>query len=131
MSEQTVGETSNATGSGAVALTIDYSNGAQKSFKFIPWRPEMDFLEVLKSANSINPGLTFEFHATLPSDRAGRARGFIASLDGMKADQTSRKWLLWINDTFIGNELATRGQFGAGTEVNQGDVVLLKLVSGQ
>jgi hypothetical protein len=131
VSEPTGERTSQTAPSGAVALTIDYSNGAKKSFTFIPWRPEMDVLEVLRAAGSIQPGVTLEFHTTLPSDRAGRARGFIASLDGIKADQTKHKWLVWINDTFVGNELATHGQFGAGTEVNHSDVILIKLVSGE
>src|SRR5262249_2718316 len=117
--------------SGAVALTIDYSNGAQKSFAFIPWRPDMDVLDVLRAAGSIQPGLVFEFHVTLASDRTGRARGFIASLDGIKADQTEHQLLRWINDHFFGNELSTNSQLAAGTAVNNGDVVLLKLVGGQ
>jgi hypothetical protein len=120
-----------ATSLGAVALTIDYSNGAQKSFAVIPSTPGLDVLEVLRAAGSINPGLVFEFKVTLKSDRAGRQRGFIASIDGVKADQAHQKWLLWINDRFVGNELATTGQFGAGTEVNRGDVLAFKLVAGQ
>src|SRR5712692_8134782 len=95
--QQSDAATNTSTSPGAVALTIDYSNGAQKSFAVIPWTQEIDVLEVLRTAGSINPGLVFEFNVTLQSDRAGRKRGFIASIDGVKADQTNQKWLLWIN----------------------------------
>ena len=75
----------------------------------------------------------FEFEVTLDSDRASRQRGFIASIDGVKADQTNQKWLLWINDRFVGNELATALEHGriVGTQVNTGDVLAFKLVTGQ
>lgn len=121
-----------STSPGAVALTIDYSNGAQKSFTVIPWMQETDVFGVLGAAGSINPGLVFEFSVTLQSDRSGRQRGFIASIDGVEADQTkNQKWLLWINDRFVGNELATKGEFGVGTQVEKGDRLVLKLVAGQ
>jgi hypothetical protein len=133
VSEQTTAGTSQTARAllGAVALTIDYSNGVQKSFAFLPWKPDMDVLDVLRAAESRKPGLGFEFHVTLVSDRAGRARGFMASIDGIQADQTNHKWLLWINDHFFGHEWFTQGQFGPGTGVNNGDVVFLKLVGGQ
>ena len=114
---------------GTVALTIDYSNGARKSFAGIPSLKDMDALDVLKATGSIRPGLEFEFKVTLISDRVGRQRGFLASIDGVKADQKNHKWLLWINDRFVGGELATNGQFGPGTAVQSGDVLLLKLVT--
>ena len=120
-----------STSPGAVALTIDYGNGAHKSFAVIPWKEGIDVLDVLRTARSIEPGLVFEFSVTLPSDRAGRQRGFIASIDGVKADQTNQKWLVWINDRLVGNELATAGEFGAGTSVNRADVLALKLTTGQ
>ena len=124
------------TSPGAVALTINYSNGVQKSFAVIPWTPGLvvsDVLGVLRAAGSINPRLMFEFEVTLDSDRASRQRGFIASIDGVKADQTNQKWLLWINDRFVGNELATALEHGriVGTQVNTGDVLAFKLVTGQ
>ena len=116
---------------GAVALTVDYSNGVHKSFAIIPWTPDLDGLAVLRAAGSIPPGLVFEFKVTLLSDRAGRQRGFIAAIDGVKADQTHQKWLLWINDRFIGNELMTTTELGVGTQINPGDVLTWKLVTDQ
>jgi hypothetical protein len=115
---------------GAVALTVDYSNGAQKLFAVIPLTQDTDVLDVLRAAGSIQPGLVFEFNVTLPSDRAGRQKGFIASIDSVKADQTNQKWLLWINDRFVGNELTTNGEFLVGTQVKKGDVLVIKLVAG-
>jgi hypothetical protein len=116
-----------STSPGAVALTIDYSNGAQKSFAVISCpQEELDILGVLRAAGLIKPGLVFKFTVTLKSDRLGRQRGFIASIDGVKAGQTNQ-WQLWINDRFVGAELITKGQFGAGTSVHPGDVLVLKL----
>ena len=85
-------------------------------------------MEVLRAAGKIKPGLVFKFTVTLVSDRLGRQRGFVASIDGVKADQKNQKWLLWINDRFVGDELATKGQFGIGTAVHSGDVLMFKLV---
>lgn len=114
---------------GSVALTIDYSNGAHKSFAAVPGPPDTDVLAVLKAAGSIKPGLKFTFTVTLVSDRVGRQRGFIGEIDGVKADQKNHKWLLWINDRFAGDELATTARLGAGTAVHAGDVLVLKLVA--
>src|SRR5215471_10951251 len=112
MSEPTHGAATGTTNDalGAVTLTVDYSNGAIRSFAGLPWAQGTDVLGVLRAAGSKNPKLIFEFTVTLQSDRAGRQRGFIASIDGVKADQINQKWLLWVNDRFIGNELASRGQ---------------------
>jgi hypothetical protein len=115
-----------------VTLIIDYGNGAQKSFASIPWRQGMDVLEVLGAAESINPGLAFEFSVTLESDRAGRQRGFIASIDGVEADQTNQEWLIRIHDRFEGSTLATAGAFGrADPQIDAGDVIELRRTAGQ
>lgn len=129
MSEQQY-EASDATSTPpeTVTLIIDYGNGEQKSFTAIPWKQEMDVLEVLQAAGSIEPGLVFEFRVTLESDRAGRQWGIIASIDGVEADQTNQQWLTWINGRSEGNELAATGRFAAGApQVAAGDVISLKL----
>jgi hypothetical protein len=118
-----------AAASGSASLTIDYSNGVQKSFAGIACSEDTDVLAILQVAESTKPGLAFKFTVTLVSDRVGRKRGFISSIDGVKADPKNQKWLLWINDRLIGNELATNGQFGPGTTVHSGDALLFKLVS--
>ena len=111
-----------------VSLTIDYGNGAQKSFAAIPLSQEMVLLQVLEAAGSIKPGVEFEFNVTLDSDRSGRQRGFIASIDGVEADQTNQQWVPWINERPEDNELATTGDFSPGyPQVAAGDVVSLKL----
>jgi len=115
--------------SGTASLTIDFSNGVQKSFAGIPCAPGTDVLKVLQAAASIKPGLVFKFTVTLQSDRVGRKRGFISSIDGVKADSKNQEWLLWVNDRQVGNELATNGQFGPGTAVQSGDLLLFKLVA--
>ena len=127
--QKTVAPKKATSSTGAVSLTIDFSNGVQKSIACVPCEDDTDVLAVLQAAASIEPGLEFKFTVTLVSDRVGRKRGFISSIDGVKADPKNQKWLLWINDRQVGNELATNGQFGPGTSVQTGDAVLLKLVS--
>ena len=114
--------------SGTVSLSIDYSNGVQKSFAGIPCAKDADIFNVLQAAASNKPGLVFNFKVTLASDRVGRKRGFISLIDGVKADQKNQKWLLWINERLIGNELVTNGEFGPGTAVQTGDALLFKLM---
>ena len=116
-----------------VVLTIDYGNGAQKRFADIHCPQRMDVLEVLRAAGSINPGLVFEFNE-LGSDRSGRQRGIIASIDGEKADEPNQKWLIRISGRFEGDEISvtTVGALSpANPEVNAGDVVELRRMAGE
>jgi hypothetical protein len=117
-----------------VVLTVDYGNGVQKRFANIPCPQGMDVLEVLRAAGSINPGLIFEYDVTLFSDRVGREHGVIASIDGVKADEANRKWLVRINDRFETNEfsLSREGAMRAAEPlVNAGDVVELRLAASE
>jgi hypothetical protein len=118
---------------GAVALTIDYSNGVQKSFTNIPWRPEMAVDDVLQAAVGTIPGLTFQFEKTLV-DRGGRDVGMIVSVDDVAAEQENQKWLIWVNQTFNGTELRrvtpeSVTKFGL-PRVEPGDVIVFKFSEG-
>jgi hypothetical protein len=89
---------------GAVALTIDYSNGVQKSYNNISWRPEMAVCDVLQAATVTKPGLmTFQFEKTV--DPGGREVGMIVAIDDIAAEQENQKWLIWVNQSFIKTEL--------------------------
>ena len=50
-----------------VALTIDYSNGAQKHFSNIPWTKNLTILDALQAVARIPPGAEVNFG----SDRSG------------------------------------------------------------
>jgi len=118
---------------GTVALLIDYSNGVQKTFLHLHWRDGMAVPDVLETASSISPGLNFERRTTLDSDRGGRSRWVITSIDGVKAMLPDQEWLVWINARFIGNELADSGnptKEGAPI-VKPGDVVTIKMATVQ
>ena len=113
-------------------LIINFGNGDQKRFADIPWTPEMSVLDVLEAAGQISPGLVFEFTVTLDSDRAGRQRGVIASIDGVKADEANQKWLVRINERFETNKfsLSREGAMrDAEPLVNAGEVVELRLTT--
>ena len=94
--QQSNAKSTGATTNGAVALIIDYSNGVQKSFVGIPWKHDMAVFDALQAADSISPGLTFEF-AKSAVDRGGRDVGSVVSIDGVGADQPDQKWLIWVN----------------------------------
>jgi hypothetical protein len=112
-----------------VQLTIDYGNGAQKKFAAIDWTEGMGILDVLKAAGSINPGVKFIFQVTLASDRGGRQRGFIASIDGVEGNQANAEWQIWINDNLATAEVATKSQLMSGTpEIKTGDALALRLL---
>jgi hypothetical protein len=118
---------------GAVALTIDYSNGVRKSFTSIPWRPEMAVYDVLQAAVATKPGLTFQFEKTFV-DRGGRDVGMIVAIDDVAAEQENQKWLIWVNQSFIETELRrvtpeSVTQFGLPS-VDSGDVIVFKFSEG-
>ena len=50
-----------------VALTIDYSNGAQKHFANIPWKKDLTILGAIQASGGIPPGAGVRFG----SDRIG------------------------------------------------------------
>src|SRR5262249_61780046 len=50
-----------------VALTIDYSNGAQKHFSSIPWKEGLTVLEAIRAIEGIPPKASITFG----SDRSG------------------------------------------------------------
>ena len=105
-----------------VALTIDYSNGAQRHFSSIPWKKGLTILEVLQAS-----GAAVEFG----SDRAGHALGLV--IDAMPADKETHEWLVWVNANAFKHRLGTPTSFGlmrnerASNEVNAGDSILFKL----
>ncbi len=80
----------------SISLTIDYSNGAVKSFGHIDFHDGMTVLDVLRATQSIAPGLDFAFHKTF-TDRGGREVGFISSVDGVDTMDSDREWQLWVN----------------------------------
>ena len=70
-----------------VALTIDYSNGAQKHFGNIPWTKKLTILGAIQASARIPPGATVNFG----SDRSGHTLGLrIDELPG--ADEDAFKW---------------------------------------
>ena len=112
-----------------ISLTIDYSNGAQKSFNNIPCQQSVTVLDVLAQMQSAKPGLQYEFSPEF-TDRAGREVGRIISIDGVTAESDQQHWLVWINQNYCGHELRGDG-INAGTpRVKAGDVITLKLSSG-
>ena len=107
-----------------VSLVVDFSNGVQKTFMGIPWNKGMTVAEIIEKAGSIPPGLTIESF----SDRVGHE--IINSIDGVKADGSTRAWLAWIGERPAGERLDTQTSIGLGhkaAEVKAGDVLLLKL----
>lgn len=115
-----------------VSLTVDYSNGAHKVFAALPWGPGMTLLDVLKSAQSVAPGLVVDYG----SDRAGQAISMI--IDGLAGTEhgTSR-WMFWIDAVAGPDRLGTNMTFAlnagarADNEVPDGTHVLAKLVAPQ
>jgi hypothetical protein len=127
-----------ATSEASVALIIDYSNGVEKSFAALPWRPEMDVLELLLTAATITPGVDVDF-GVLPNpnapdipmvDRANHEMGALRALDGIGGEGAA--WQVWIDGRDLGTELRARSRFSGGSpRVDPGDVVLLKRVASE
>jgi hypothetical protein len=113
-----------------VALTIDYSNGAQKHFGNIPWTKNLTILDAIEAAARIPPGATIHFG----SDRSGHTLGLrIDELPG--ADDDALRWSVWVNATPFagGDRLGTDTSFNFRPDEREanllkaGDHVVLKL----
>ena len=75
-----------------VALTIDYSNGAQKHFSSIPWKKGLTILGAIQASEGISPGATIRFG----SDRSGHVLGLV--IDEMPhGDTGASEWVVWVN----------------------------------
>ena len=113
-----------------VALTIDYSNGAQKHFGNVPWSKDLTILDALQAVARIPPGATINFG----SDRSGHTLGL--RIDELPAEgDGTLKWSVWVNATPFkgGDRLGTDTSFGfhpSEREANllkAGDHVVFKL----
>ena len=111
-----------------VSLTIDYSNGSQKSFATIPWRDHMTILEALEAAGKIPPGLVTKFG----SSRNGSVINL--TLDGVPGEGLTGEWSIWINERRAPERLGTTTSFGFDppsrpqNELKPNDHILAKLV---
>jgi len=112
-----------------VSLTIDYSNGSQKSFLTIPWSNHLTILEALQAAEKIPPGLVVAF----ASSRNGSVLNL--SLDGVPMESLPGAWSLWVNDRPAPDRLGTTTSFGfnpesrSENEVKSGDHIFAKRVA--
>jgi hypothetical protein len=112
-----------------VSLTIDYSNGSQKSLATIPWSKHLTILEALQAAEKIPPGLVVEFG----SSRNGSVISL--SLDGVPNEGLAGEWSIWVNQRPGPERLGTTTSFGFNpdsrpeNELKAGDHILAKLVA--
>jgi len=110
-----------------IALTIDYSNGAQKHFSNIPWKKGLTILGAIEASAGIPPGTGIKFG----SDRSGHAIELV--IDEMPRDKGASDWIVWVNAKPVQSRLGTETSFGfhpderEGNLLNPGDHVLLKL----
>ena len=111
-----------------VALTIDYSNGAQKNFSNITWKKDLTILEAIEAGAKISPGLAITFG----SDRSGHVLGLV--IDEMpRGDAVSNEWVVSINAKPFQGRLGTETSFNFHPDERQsnllkaGDHVLVKL----
>lgn len=111
-----------------VALTIDYSNGAQKHFSSIPWKKNLTILGAIQATEGIPPGATITFG----SDRSGHVLGLVID-DVPRGDTGASDWVVWVNEKAFQDRLGTETSFGfrpaerEGNLLNPGDHVLIKL----
>jgi hypothetical protein len=109
-----------------VALTIDYSNGAQKHFSSLPWKKGLTILGAIEASGKVPPGATIKFG----SDRAGHVLGL--AIDGVPDGETA-EWVIWVNQKPFQGRLGTETSFNfkpderEGNLLNAGDHVLIKL----
>ena len=112
-----------------VSVTIDYSNGSQKSFTTITWSKGLTILEALQAAKATPPGLELEFG----SSRTGSVIGL--HIDGVPQESLSGEWAVWVNQRPGPERLGTDTSFGfhpesrAENEVHAGDHIVFKLVA--
>jgi hypothetical protein len=111
-----------------VALTIDYSNGAQKHFSSIPWKKGLTILEAIQASEGIPPGAKISFG----SDRSGHVLALV--IDEMPQGETREAdWVVWVNAKPFQGRLGTETSFGfhpaerEGNLLAAGDHVLIKL----
>jgi hypothetical protein len=111
-----------------VALTIDYSNGAQKHFSSIPWVKGLTILDAIQASALIPPGAMIS-HG---HDRSGRVIELV--IDGLpRKDAPESEWVVWVNARPFHDRLGTETSFGFHPDhrernlLNPGDQVLLKL----
>jgi hypothetical protein len=115
---------------GTVALTIDYSNGAQKHFSSIPWKKGLTILEAIQASEGIPPKASITFG----SDRSGHVLGLVIDEVPPK-DGPASEWVIWVNAKGFQNRLGTETSFGFHPEerernlLNAGDHVLVKLAA--
>jgi hypothetical protein len=111
-----------------VALTIDYSNGAQKHFSSIPWEKGQTILEAIQASEGIPPKASITFG----SDRSGHVLGLVIDDVPPKGGPAS-EWLVWVNAQSFQGRLGTETSFGLHPDerdrnlLNAGDHVLVKL----
>jgi hypothetical protein len=112
-----------------VSVTIDYSNGSQKSFTTVPWSEGLTILEAVEAAKTILPGVDVEYG----SSRNGSVINL--SLDGAPGKDGSGEWSVWVNDRPGPERLGTKTsfRFDPGSrpenEVQAGDHIVAKLVT--
>ena len=111
-----------------VALTIDYSNGAQKHFSNIPWNKDLTIFGAIQASAGIPPGATISFG----SDRVGHVLGLV--IDEMpRGDTKTSEWVVWVNAKAFQSPLGTDTSFGFRPDerkanlLNPGDHVSIKL----
>ena len=111
-----------------VALTIDYSNGAQKHFSSIPWKEGLTVLEAIQAIEGIPPKASITFG----SDRSGHVLGLVIDEVPPKDGPTS-EWVIWVNDKSFQSRLGTETSFRFDPDerernlLSAGDHVLVKL----
>jgi len=111
-----------------VALTIDYSNGAQKHFTGIPWKNGMTILDAIQASGRIAPKTS----VTFGSDRVGHVLGLVID-DVPSKDGPASEWVIWVNAKSFQDRIGTDTSFGfhpserAGNLLAAGDHVLVKL----
>ena len=111
-----------------VALTIDYSNGAQKHFARVPYKKGLTILGALQMCGQVPPGATITFG----SDRVGHVLRLV--VDGVPPqDGPASEWVVWVNAKPFQSRLGTETSFGfkpserEGNLLQAGDHVLFKL----
>jgi len=111
-----------------VAVTIDYSNGAQKHFSNIPWKKGLTILEAIQAGEGIPPKASISFG----SDRSGHVLGLVIDEVPPKFGPAS-EWVVWVNAKRFQSRLGTETSFGFHPNEREhnllyaGDHVLVKL----
>lgn len=110
-----------------VSVTVDYGNGARKSFTRLPWRKGLTLLEALDAARAVPPGIAVAYG----SSRNGSVIDL--TLDGLPEADGSGAWSVWIDErqgpARLGTETSYRFDPGsrAANEVQPGQHVVFRL----